>query len=229
MTNDLDIPATGSDGPLSSVQYINTAGTILCNMCDWRWLDGLSDTLDLTANAYVNLPDNLRGIHAITLAALGERITLVDFETFQQYQKNTLQPTGYVGYIGGTRDANGGFKHRLFIYPASTGAVSDAVMIVYKGGWQAIADNALGSTKMGIPDFMDGLFLEVLRAVVHGYEEDANAGVAPRVDAVKASSIYRDAVAVDVNMAPYAFPIPRFSLPSSYEPNHVYNDLPTMS
>lgn len=229
MFSDLGVPTTGTLGPLSALQYINTAGKMLVNMMGWSWLDRAGTTLDFVASqGYVVLPSDVLRVHSITPAALGQALTLVSFDTWIQYQKQGIQPNGYVGYVGGDVGSGGAYTRRLFLYPTPSANLTGALSMIYRGGWTEILAGDDAGTFIGIPPFMEPLYLEVLRAVAYGYEENDNGSVSQRMEMVKNSRVYKDAVAVDVNSVPYTQPSPSHRQ-RSYEPNHIYNDLPIMT
>lgn len=227
LDNDLDVPASGNAGPLSALQYINQAGILLCNLYGWRWLNRAGTTLNFVAGqAYVDLPSDLLRLHTITPAALGEEFVLLDFDRFIQNEKQGTQPSGYYGYVGTNVGTLNAVTLRLFLHPTPSANLTGALMLKYRAGWTEIASGDAAGTLVAIPDFVEPLYLEMLRAVVYGYEENMNGGVDARVSAIKASATYKSTVARDIDMVPYESPIPSMT-GRSYEPNHTYNDIPT--
>jgi len=226
-SKDLNIASSGNDGPLELHQYINLAGHALCNMRGWRWMNAAQTTLNITSGqAYINMPADFLGIQDIDLAQTGETIEIVSFEQWQKLKKESFQPSGYVAIMGSNRDADGVFTQRLFLYPTPGATVSGGVVLLYRKGWDEITSDEANTRQLGLPVFMEPLFLEVMRAVVYGYEEDGEGGVSQRLTALKQMSVYADAVAMDIKLIPVAMPVlPIGSI--SYEPNHNYQDLPT--
>jgi hypothetical protein len=60
-------------------------------------------------------------------------------------------------------------------------------MVYYRRGWQACdSDNAL----IPIPDWMETLYLNLVRAFARGYERETEAGFDARLAAIKAGPVY---------------------------------------
>lgn len=222
-----DIDHVDGSGALDALRYINNAGVMLCNMYGWRWLDRVGTAISLVASqAYVDLPSDLLRIHSIDSDELGKGLVLVDFETFAEHEKQLSQPSGYYAYLGAGVGSLGEYTKRLFLYPTPSSGTTEKLNLKYKAGWNRFLTADGNTREATIPDFIEPLYLEVFRAYYMGYEEDGDAGVTQRMELVKNGQAYKDAVASDINMVPYFTPI-QGSTGHSYEPNHIYNDLPT--
>lgn len=82
---------------------------------------------------------------------------------------------------------------RLEVWPKSDTA-EQSFTIFYRGGWH---EPATDSEVLTIPGWLNDVYIELLKAVVMGHEEPENGSVMARVDAVKASTIWLDAVLRD--------------------------------
>jgi hypothetical protein len=81
----------------------------------------------------------------------------------------------------------GPVRARLDLWPTPSQDETDRLMVYYRRGWQACdSDNAL----IPIPDWMETLYLNLVRAFARGYERETEAGFDARLAAIKAGPVY---------------------------------------
>lgn len=98
----------------------------------------------------------------------------------------------------------GPVRARLDIWPTPGQDELDRVMIYYRRGWQACdSDNAL----IPIPDWVETLYLTLVRAFSRGYERESEASIEARIAEVKAGPVYAAAMLRDKEMVTHVGPL----------------------
>ncbi len=69
-------------------------------------------------------------------------------------------------------------------------STTNAIRVNYRAGWQAPA-SLQDTARIAVPEDWEGLFLEALIAYAQGLEERDVAGVALRLEQIKASDMYQ--------------------------------------
>jgi len=98
--------------------------------------------------------------------------------------------------------ADGRTIPRLDLHPGQLDGTEQFV-IIYRAGWSTPEDDGapLPLPKSG---WLNALFLEVLKAYAHVQEDDESLGaLGKRLDAIKATSLFSDALARDQSMQPH--------------------------
>ena len=98
----------------------------------------------------------------------------------------------------------GPVRARLDLWPTPTQDELDRLMVYYRRGWQACeSDNVL----IPIPDWMETLYIPLVRAFARGYERESEAGLEPRIAQIKAGPVYAAAMLRDKEMVPQIGPM----------------------
>lgn len=105
-------------------------------------------------------------------------------------------PTGQ-GISGGT--VGGAPRPRLDLYPTPAATRQNAFIAYYRAGWNEVrSDNDV----ILVPDFIEPLYIQLLRAMALGYERDSEADVNQRLIALRRGGLFRDARDRDLQMQP---------------------------
>lgn len=98
----------------------------------------------------------------------------------------------------------GPVRARLDLWPTPSQDEVDRLYIYYRRGWQACeSDNAL----IPIPDWMETLYINLVRAFARGYERESEAGFDARVAAIKQGPVYAAAQLRDKEMVQHLGPM----------------------
>ena len=98
----------------------------------------------------------------------------------------------------------GPLRPRLELWPTPSQDELDRLMVYYRGGWQSVdSDNAL----VPIPDWVETLYLTLVRAFARGYERESEASIESRIQEVKAGPVYAAAQLRDKEMMAHIGPM----------------------
>ena len=101
------------------------------------------------------------------------------------------------GITGGT--VGGAPRPRLDLYPTPAGSRQNAFIAYYRAGWNEVrSDNDM----ILVPDYIEPLYIAILRAVALGYERDSEADVNQRLIGLRRGGLFRDARDRDLQMQP---------------------------
>jgi len=154
---------------------MNRAGRVMTGMRDWYYLRQFA-TLDLDAGSdEVVLPADFHKMdeQEATQSVVGA-VSLVSDKELLRLRENTVSGSGFV-YKGAifAKDnpaVNGGAKSWILRLDREVSvSMQEAFTIVYRRGWEAITSD---SDEVNLFDFMDELYLQVLRAYVADYQQD---------------------------------------------------------
>lgn len=195
---------TGPEGTAMSpgmdgYSIINQAGEHLVNAREWRYLQGASTTMSLTdAQAYLTLPSDFRapiGVESTNgYTANFEFTTLKDF---LEFKSRPVQDTGswYKGVIVSVQSATTGAPAlRIDIYPVPSGGevgTGEEFTLYYVSTWKRVDDD---DDFLNIPTWMEGLYIQLLRAFARGYEEEDDATLSMRIDEIQRGPLWTAAV-----------------------------------
>lgn len=196
-------------GPLHAslpvVEVINDAGEWLVACQPWKWLQRGSTTMNFVADqAYLDLPTDLQTIMAVELtSSLISMMHLTSFDELLRLRTSSISPTlgywGAVTYPSQTSPAAPPGGPRLELYPTPAENETGAVTIFYRAGWTSVKAGS-DHARINIPDFMEPLFKQVLRAFGRGYEMEDEASMDRRLAEIQVGPLYRAAVRRDGNI-----------------------------
>lgn len=151
---------------------INRAGRVMSGMRNWAYLRRIAE-LDLVAGEYdVDMPSDFVKLEAQESSeTIVGAVSLVGMQELLRLRANVASGSGnnYRGAIFAKDNAatNGGPPtYVLKLDRPVVTAQSNAFTIVYYTGWQSVSED---TNEIKIPEFMDELFLQVLRAYVQDY------------------------------------------------------------
>jgi len=186
---------------LSVIELVNDAGNFLVNQREWKWLQGSVVSVGFTASQnYVDLPSDFKSIVAIDTAGLTSDFEMVSLGRIIKLKKNTQGSTLYYeASIEQDYSGVGPPQPRLAVWPTPTTTDASALNLYYRRGWQeVVSDNAL----LVLPEFLEGAFLECLRACAAGWSEPEGGSRASRLMEVVQGPDWRGAAKRDAGMQP---------------------------
>jgi hypothetical protein len=118
----------------------------------------------------------LKGISLVTHSELLERRASSYTTTSGHYYATIVhaQSTGY-------ESSTGAPTPRLEVWPTPGVNEADAMTIIYRAGWSAVTTD---SELLRIPSFLELPYLEILRALARGFEEEDQGSVSQRLAGV---------------------------------------------
>jgi len=111
--------------------------------------------------------------------------------------------------FGAAHDMAGGIavgppRPRLDIWPTPTSDATAGIRVYYRSGWSALdGDNDL----VGVPDYIESLYLQIVRAFARGYERESEADVSERLVAVVRGPLFLAARQRDMESQPTLGPL----------------------
>jgi hypothetical protein len=184
-----------------SLMILNHAGLHLVNMCTWKFLERAPVTIGTVQDqAYVDLPSDFGEIIAIdSTEGLVSTIKLTTFQHLLEMRTNqvNLANFNYFGAIVWNADTStegGAPTVRVEIWPTPNVTDSDEFTLFYRAGWINLTED---TQYVEIPSYVEPLYIQLVRAHALGYEEEHNASMMQRLDAIYASTIYRNAMDQD--------------------------------
>lgn len=189
---------------LSLRDIVNRAGSLFVGLHPWQWLRRRSAQLDLIqGQTYIVLPSDFASLTAIQytngLVNQFERASLSAILSLRHASRVPQNPTYYD--FAWLAPVNGPMTQvlELSIIPGSNDV--GAVTIYYDAGWRVAQDDHDHLAIAPVPG-MEVLYLEVLRAVARGWEEDDDASMSARIAEIKASPIFLAAARADGRSMP---------------------------
>ncbi len=108
-----------------------------------------------------------------------------------------------VAHIG-TGTVSGPVRPRLDIWPTPSSSVVQGLRVYYRIGWRsAEGDNDM----LRIPDWLEMVYLQIVRAFARGYERESDAGVDQRVGVIAQGALMAAAKLRDREMMPNIGPL----------------------
>lgn len=191
-------------GVVDEYRIINLAGQSLVNMAGWNWLQRPAVYLNfVAAQTYLTIPADLSEITDVK-AASNQCVELTELRDLNDYRmlRRTL-PSGFVLALAFQPDGTtGAVVPRLEIFPTPSANQSNALLLDYSAGWLTVVAEGSAGNPIPVPAYCEPLFFEVLEAVAKGIEENGSAPVSPRLEAIRAGTVFRDAIAADCALQP---------------------------
>jgi len=153
----------------------------------------------------VLLPSNFRDI--IHISASNSLLYGVRLTTLGQIQENRtsqLEVTSSWNYQAAVNYAGSPPVARLEIWPDPTANTSGAFTIFYRAGWTWLSGD---SVMVEIPEFIDSLFLRLVRYFTRGYEREDVIDMGQMLTSVMNSPEFVMAAKRDGNTQPYVGPL----------------------
>lgn len=190
-------------GPLvgiSNQRILDEAGSRLYAQEPWVFLKRPSRALDLTAlQEYIPLAADFGSIQSLNYATS----TYISIQATSMVEIARMREIGYPddGLLHYSTDfrvnaTTGKPSPSLEIYPTPTTTQVGALLLYYRAGWVKIVDSGdLSNTYIsGIPEFLEGIYLDFVRAVAIGRQTNA---IGAAIRTVIESDDFRAAVKYD--------------------------------
>lgn len=173
----LDQASHVNGGPLVGVEMrrvIDDAGKKMLNLRPWAWMVRPTTTLGTTASqSYITLPTDFGSIVTIEYTqGISARTVQSTFTVIDQYRSILNVAPGYVMYlkVDWNPDADGVPQPRLEVMPTPSTTDATALTLRYRPRWVELA--ATDQTYVPIPDWMEPLFIQLVRATAEGYQKN---------------------------------------------------------
>jgi hypothetical protein len=162
---------------LTAQEIANEAGELMVNMRAWNWLKAATTTLTLTADqAYVDLPsDFARIIYLEMSSSRTQSIYPATYREIVELRTAAIgQPQDYV-YTVAANQGVGAPTYRLELFPTPASTAANALTLAYSAGWTEISTD---TTALSMPVWIEGLYKQIVRAIVRGLSREDNAEAA---------------------------------------------------
>lgn len=139
-------------------------------------------------------------------SASGAVVTVVHEREGTRGNSMTLTPSGGSQTVL-TDDVGvdtGPVRARLDLWPTPSTTEADRLMVYYRAGWAAVESD---SQVLAMPDWMESLYLQLVRAFARGYERESEANMDQRLMVIKQGPIYAAAMLRDKEMMPNIGPM----------------------
>lgn len=193
-----------SSTEIDSNAIVNQAQRVLVNAHDWSWLRR-SATLGLTiSQEYINLPSDF--VRLIGKAGYSGATEVLKFTTLQhiaELRSASSTSAGFGYWAAFSTSAAGGAggapTPRLEIYPTPGATTASAFTIFYLAELPAIVSD---QDFISIPTWCEALFIQLVRALALGYEEEDQGSMQERIARVTKSFDWLDALKRDGMVLP---------------------------
>lgn len=189
-------------GPLvgiSNRRVLDDAGRFLLSLREWTFQKRPSTTLDFTASqSYITLPSDFGSIISIEFTqGLAQCVQQTTIGTIALYRSINAAIPGYVLYVAPVFEENSNAipEPRLEIYPMPVSSTTAALTMFYRPRWVDIQPT--DSTYISLPDWIEPLYIQLIRAFALGYQND---DMAERTATVLAGPIFQAALRTDMEM-----------------------------
>lgn len=190
------------DPAFSALDIAIHAGDALANAHSWSFMQR-KGTLDTVAGQeYVDL-SLLPGFRALFRASyLNGWMEPIGYDAIQTYRSNggsgiSSDPGAYALVPNTASDGTVSYRLELFGTPSTS--VTGGISVWYQGGFQR-PENGASSSRIAVPEWCEGLFILFLRAVAFGYVEFDIAAMETRLESIRKSRVFLDAMSLDSRM-----------------------------
>jgi hypothetical protein len=182
-----------------TLEILNKAGEYLVGMRPWKWLQGATASVDFVASqSYADLPSGLLRIIAADMAdGFVSRLEPVSLQTLLELRVANLgtQSVYYWALSHHQAGSGGGAPTpRMELWPTPTSNETGAITVFYVSGWATIDDE---NDQLSIPRWIEGLYIQVLRAYARGWEMEDLGSLEDRLSVVRGSTLFRQAADID--------------------------------
>lgn len=195
------IEDTLGDGELSTeiseIALINAAGQHMTSMHEWRYLKSNQATLSFVANQdFLDLPSDIKAIRAIeSTNSLTNGIRLTSLQEVLERRTQSFPGSNYYdAAVIFVNDSTGVPQPKLALWPTPSADASSAVSLFYDKTWtQVETDSGL----IPIPQHLELLYAQVLRAVCRGWIEEDEGALDPRLALIEGGPVFKAAKRAD--------------------------------
>jgi len=178
------------DPDLNPIEIVNMAGQHLAGMFEWSWLERPAVELDLVASqTYVDLPLDFGKAISVQVNSIVSKFTWTTLGSILRNRATNLNVSGlqYWGAIEYSAPTSSvAPAPRLAIWPTPSSNVTDGLLLYYRAKWPGVTND---SYLVPVPDFVEPLMLELIRAFAIGWEESDTGSVGELVARVETGPI----------------------------------------
>lgn len=184
----------------AATRVVNEAGRYLTTVRRWRFMQRPPATLNFVADQeYVDLPNDFA--HLLNIVANGLTV-YYEHSTYEQILKMRAQdvtPQGIVYWGAIVQPPNADSQTalpppRIELHPAPPSNQQGALTVVYRAKWRDLSDN---DDVANIPEYAEMLLIQYIRAFAQAYENDHYRNLAPLLEEVESSGIFRNTLDYD--------------------------------
>ncbi len=195
--------ALGAAGQFEPVEVVNLAGEAWVNAHPWAYLERRTKTVSTVADqSYVDVGNEVRNV--IAMYPTDSLTNHLRWSTVGEILLRRTSITGsYSGYwaaLAFRKDATTGDLHQtaeLWPTPSTTG--TDYFTLAYRSGWLKVTSD---NDKVDLPSWLDGVFVQWVRAYAHGLEDEDLGATEQRLQVIRSSQMFLDAQIRDGAMQP---------------------------
>lgn len=178
------------DPDLNPIEIVNMAGQHLAGMFEWSWLERPAVELDLVAGqTYVDLPLDFGKAISVQVNSIVSKFTWTTLGSILRNRATNLNVSGlqYWGAIEYSAPSSTVAPiPRLAIWPTPSSNVTDGLLLYYRAKWAGVTND---SYLVPVPDFVEPLMLELIRAFAIGWEESDTGSVGALVAQIETGPI----------------------------------------
>jgi hypothetical protein len=173
---------------IDPMTVINQAGQFLCTMHEWKWLERQSAYIGFTSGqSYSTCPSDLRDVISIQFTqGLVNRVRITSINEISRLRSHNIGvglAMTWVALVSRANPTGGAPIPILELYPTPVSTDNQALTIYYRSGWTPPL-NLDESSQINIPEYLEPLYIQILRAFARGYEEEDQASLDTRLQAL---------------------------------------------
>ena len=185
-----EVESRTSDDAVVLVESISSAGIDLAT----------GDIAGTVHTPTLELPSDFGGIKDISSTnSLVNDIQMVPHEQILALRTNQVEVTSSWSYRAAVTYVGSPPRPVIDLYPDLVESAVDLFNLFYKRGWARLA---AGSAIVDIPDFCNGLFLQIVRAFALGYEDEDQGNLDQRLMVVSNGPLFTSAQQFDRMVQP---------------------------
>lgn len=178
---------------IDPLAMVNIAGQLLVSMNEWHFLQQNEVDLSLVdGQPFVDLPADFKAMrfieHANSLTSAIHMTTLAEILQRRVTALGNFQD--FWGAIEFSLDANGIPVQRLAVWPTPNSNTEGTLRAYYDRTWTEITDDV---GYIPVPQYAVPLYVQILRAVCRGWEEEDEGSLDRRMLEIHAGPIYASA------------------------------------
>jgi len=195
---------------LDLASIMNDAGNFMTAVYPWKWLEATSSAITLADGALTDLDSSApnfveligyspRGTDSrITSGAVAFLVSPQELQDLRQSTHTIPATTNYFAVVYDSAGGSGLIRPQLDAEVGAT-AISD-LRLRYRKGWAAVSDDTSTFT---MPNWMEPVYMQCLRAFARGYEEEDVASLSQRLQDIRNGPLVAAAVERDPRMTTY--------------------------
>lgn len=191
---------------IDPMTIINQAGQFLCTMHEWKWLERQSATVGFTANQnYATLPADLRDVISIQFTqGLVNRVRVTSLNEISRLRSHNIGVGIAMTWVAVVYKSPAQITPAtlaqpvpvLELYPTPITTDASALTVYYRSGWTPPI-NLNDQSTIQIPEYIEPLYIQLLRAFARGYEEEDQGSLDARLAELYGGVLYRTAAERD--------------------------------